>query len=209
MQCADIFFLTADICQLGLDHRKVYMLAREYCDAVKRTLKPIIVSHPMMPGLKEGQEKMSKSDPDSAIFMEDTEQEVKTKIKKAFCPPQQVDPNPCIAYIRFIILPWFGKLCVERPEDNGGNKEYESMEELEKDYTSGALHPGDLKASLARQLNEILQPVRDHFSNDKNAAALLKRVKAFKTTRQRASCVLYLRFRFFERAEACQRVGIA
>lgn len=33
---------------------------------------------------------MSKSDPNSAIFMEDTEQEVKTKIKKAFCPPQQV-----------------------------------------------------------------------------------------------------------------------
>ncbi len=38
----------------------------------------------------QGQEKMSKSDPNSAIFMEDTEQEVKTKIKKAFCPPQQV-----------------------------------------------------------------------------------------------------------------------
>lgn len=33
---------------------------------------------------------MSKSDPNSAIFMEDSEQEVKTKIKKAFCPPQQV-----------------------------------------------------------------------------------------------------------------------
>ena len=38
----------------------------------------------------QGQEKMSKSDPNSAIFMEDTEAEVKTKIKKAFCPPQQV-----------------------------------------------------------------------------------------------------------------------
>ena len=42
----------------------------------------------MMPGLLEGQEKMSKSDPNSAIFMEDSEAEVSTKIKKAFCPPQ-------------------------------------------------------------------------------------------------------------------------
>eukprot|EP00967_Tisochrysis_lutea_P030404 scaffold35690_cov18-Tisochrysis_lutea.AAC.1 len=42
----------------------------------------------MMPGLLEGQEKMSKSDPNSAIFMEDTEQEVSTKIKKAYCPPK-------------------------------------------------------------------------------------------------------------------------
>lgn len=33
---------------------------------------------------------MSKSDPNSAIFMEDSEAEVKTKIKKAFCPPKQV-----------------------------------------------------------------------------------------------------------------------
>ena len=36
----------------------------------------------------QGQEKMSKSDPNSAIFMEDAEAEVKTKLKKAFCPPQ-------------------------------------------------------------------------------------------------------------------------
>lgn len=41
----------------------------------------------MMPGLLEGQEKMSKSDPNSAIFMEDSESEVASKIKKAFCPP--------------------------------------------------------------------------------------------------------------------------
>lgn len=36
MQCADIFFLKADICQLGMDQRKVNVLAREYCDDVKR-----------------------------------------------------------------------------------------------------------------------------------------------------------------------------
>lgn len=30
MQCSDIFFLKADICQLGMDQRKVNMLAREY-----------------------------------------------------------------------------------------------------------------------------------------------------------------------------------
>lgn len=45
MQCTDIFFLKADICQLGLDQRKVNMLAREYCDDIKKKDKPIIVSH--------------------------------------------------------------------------------------------------------------------------------------------------------------------
>lgn len=38
----------------------------------------------------QGQEKMSKSDPNSAIFMEDSAADVKTKIKKAFCEPKMV-----------------------------------------------------------------------------------------------------------------------
>jgi tyrosyl-tRNA synthetase len=82
MQCTDVFFLKADICQLGVDQRKVNMLAREYCDAAKKKFKPVILSHHMLYGLKKGQEKMSKSDPDSAIFMEDTVEDVERKINK-------------------------------------------------------------------------------------------------------------------------------
>ncbi|TYG73516.1 hypothetical protein ES288_D04G107700v1, partial [Gossypium darwinii] len=73
MQCADIFFLKADIFQLGMDQRKVNVLAREYCDDIKRKNKPIILSYHMLLGLQQGQEKMSKSDPSSSIFMEDEE----------------------------------------------------------------------------------------------------------------------------------------
>ena len=79
MQATDIFFLKADICQLGLDQRKVNTFAIEYANKAKLQ-KPIIVSHHMMLGLKEGQAKMGKSNPDSAIFMEDTEEDVKRKI---------------------------------------------------------------------------------------------------------------------------------
>merc|ERR1719197_2239376 len=86
MQCTDIFFLRADICQLGVDQRKVNMLAREYCDAAGIKLKPVILSHHMLYGLKAGQAKMSKSDPDSAIFMEDETEDVERKITNAFCP---------------------------------------------------------------------------------------------------------------------------
>ena len=45
MQCTDIFFLKADICQLGMDQRKVNMLAREYCDDIGQEKKPVILSH--------------------------------------------------------------------------------------------------------------------------------------------------------------------
>ncbi|ONI05987.1 hypothetical protein PRUPE_5G032600 [Prunus persica] len=122
MQCADIFFLQADICQMGMDQRKVNVLAREYCDDIKKKNKPIILSHHMLPGLKQGQEKMSKSDVSSSIFMEDEEAEVNLKIKKAYCPPNVVEGNPCMEYVRYLILPWFNEFIVERFEKNGGNK---------------------------------------------------------------------------------------
>jgi len=40
MQCADVFFLNVDICQMGVDQTKVNMAAREYCDSVKMNDKP-------------------------------------------------------------------------------------------------------------------------------------------------------------------------
>ncbi|KAL6659310.1 hypothetical protein ACP70R_003350 [Stipagrostis hirtigluma subsp. patula] len=182
MQCADIFFLKADICQLGMDQRKVNMLAREYCDLIKRKNKPIILSHHMLPGFKEGQEKMSKSDPSSAIFMEDDEAQVNVKIKQAFCPPKIVEGNPCLEYIKYIVFPWFGHFEVVRKESNGGNKTFRSMDELIADYETGALHPADVKPALAKAINEILQPVRDHFNNNNEAKVLLNTVKKYRVT---------------------------
>ncbi|EFN56220.1 hypothetical protein CHLNCDRAFT_30844 [Chlorella variabilis] len=109
MQAADIFFLKADICQLGMDQRK----------GARPRLRAAV--HLLSVAMCPGQEKMSKSDPNSAIFMEDSEADVRTKIKKAFCPPKQAEGNPCLAYVQHIVLPWFDKFEVERPEANGGN----------------------------------------------------------------------------------------
>ncbi|KAL6182198.1 hypothetical protein ACLB2K_043621 [Fragaria x ananassa] len=183
MQCADIFFLQADICQLGMDQRKVNMLAREYCDDIKKKNKPIILSHHMLPGLQQGQDKMSKSDLSSSIFMEDEEAEVNTKIKKAYCPPKEVEGNPCLEYIQYLIFPWFDEFTVERSEKNGGNTTFTKFEVLSAAYAKGEVHPGDLKPSLAKALNRILEPVRSHFKNDKAAKQLLQSVKNYRVTR--------------------------
>lgn len=48
---------------------------------------------------------MSKSDPDSAIFMEDTVKDVERKIKKGYCPEQVLEENPIMDYAKFIIMP--------------------------------------------------------------------------------------------------------
>lgn len=179
MQCADIFFLKADICQLGMDQRKVNMLAREYCDDIKKKDKPIIISHHMLVGLKNV--KMAKSDPDNAIFMEDSKEEVERKIKKAVCPKDSVVDNPIWDYIKSII--WEAKGYFYLIRRDGENEKYTDLAALEKDYTSEKIHFNDLKTSTAAHINELLEPVRRHFEEDPYASKLLELVKSFKVTK--------------------------
>lgn len=115
----------------------------------------------MLSGLKEGQAKMSKSDPDSAIFMEDTIEDVNRKIRKSFCTEKEVVGNPILDYCKNIILPSFGTFTIQIK--NVGSRDYHTYEALAADYTEGTLHPGDLKPAVAVALNKLLQPVRDHF----------------------------------------------
>lgn len=45
------------------------------------------------------------------------------------------------------------------------------------------LPSGDLKPALCKALNAILEPVRRHFVENKEAATLLKQVRSYKVTR--------------------------
>ncbi|MCQ2817868.1 MAG: tyrosine--tRNA ligase [archaeon] len=183
MQCTDISFLKADFTSLGMDQRKVNVLCREYCDDIKQKIKPVIVSHHMLMGLVQGCEKMSKSIPDSAIFMEDSKEDVERKIKKAFCPEKIVEGNPLFDYIKYLIFPKEGEFRLLRSEKNGGNKTYKDYESLCEDYKKGDVHPGDLKPSTAKHINDMIEPVREHFRTDPEAKRVLELVRSFEVTR--------------------------
>ncbi len=193
MQCADIFELKADITQLGMDQRKVNVLAREIGPKLG-WWKPVVVSHHMLMGLEKPANseisaersidiKMSKSKPDSAIFMIDSEEEIKRKINKAYCPEKIINENPLIEYARYIIFEKFNAMKIERPKKFGGNLELNSYEELVRVFEKGDLHPMDLKPSVAYYINELVRPVRDHFEKNKKARELLEKIKSFKITK--------------------------
>jgi tyrosyl-tRNA synthetase len=202
MQCTDVFFLKADVCQLGVDQRKVNMLAREYCDYAKRKNKPIILSHHMLYGLKQGQEKMSKSDPDSAIFMEDTVEDVRRKIQNSYCPSKVESAagaeaaaaenedagkasmhltldqlkNPCLDYIENIVF--------SAMDGNAtftvGSTVYNTFADVKTAFLSGTINEDALKESLIQEINKLLDPVRHHFTNNQHAKSLLEQVRQFK-----------------------------
>lgn len=189
MQCADVFFLKTDICQLGLDQRKVNMLAREYCDLTGRKLKPVILSHHMLAGLKQGQAKMSKSDPDSAIFMEDTAEDVRRKIQQAYCPRvAQVttavtdDGAPVATDEKNPVLDYYQCILFSRPGAtvSVGSATYTTYEELEQAFVSSIISEEELKERLIEEVNSLLEPVRQHFNCNAEAHELLELVKSYR-----------------------------
>jgi tyrosyl-tRNA synthetase len=47
---------------------------------------------------------MSKSKPESAIFIHDSPDEIERKLKKAYCPPKEVELNPILELARYILF---------------------------------------------------------------------------------------------------------
>ena len=193
MQCADIFHLKADITQLGMDQRKVNVLAREIGPKLG-FWKPVIISHHMLMGLPEPPKiknaveraiemKMSKSSPDSAIFMNDGNEEVTRKVKKAYCPEGITEENPILEYNKYIIFEKFASVKIERPDKFGGNLEFDSYNELEKAFAQKKLHPMDLKQATAEYLNRLIEPVRKNLERNSAAKKLKSEIENFKVTK--------------------------
>ncbi|MBS3168268.1 tyrosine--tRNA ligase [Candidatus Woesearchaeota archaeon] len=193
MQAADIHHLNADIAQLGLDQRKVNMLAREIFP--KLGFKPpVVVSHHMLLGLqftetdlqgvdKKIAMKMSKSKPDTAIFMTDSKEDIYRKFKKAYCPEGLEEDNPVLEYAKYIVFERFDEITIERPEKFGGNLIINNYNELKDLYVKKDIHPVDLKNTIAKYINELLEPIRQHFEKNKKARELKNKVLNFNITR--------------------------
>ena len=84
--------------------------------------------------------------------------------------------------MKYIIFERFPEVKVERPQKFGGDVAYGKLSDLTKDFTEGNLHPTDLKNATAFYVNELLKPVRKHFSGGK-AKDLADFVKRQQTTR--------------------------
>lgn len=186
MQVADVFVLGAGIAHGGLDQRKAHVIARDVAPKLAKE-KPIALHHHLVQGLgkppvwpiPEGQAreariamKMSKSKPDSAVFIHDTPDEIRTKIKKAFAPPGEVVYNPIIDWVNHVLfLGGDGELEIHRSPSHGGDLRA-TISELTELYASEKLHPEDLKNAVAERLIEMLEPARRHFADGEPRAML-------------------------------------
>lgn len=186
MQSADIFALGVNIAHAGTDQRNVHVVAREAASSLDQK-KPVAIHHHLLQGLiqpvlttdENGKQvmnleaaKMSKSKPESAIYIHDDPEEIKRKINAAYAPEGIVEFNPILDWVKYLIFYEPTQFTVKRDSKWGGNLEYSSYEDLEKDYAEKKLHPQDLKAAVAQWLITKLEPAREYFEDSKRKAAL-------------------------------------
>ena len=161
--------------------------------------KPVIVSHHMLMGLEgkrqpEGYDenqafdqqissKMSKSRPDTCIYVHDSHDAIQNKIQKAFCPPKVIEENPILEYCKYIIYRKCDSLEISRSARYGGNLDIPDYAELTQLYTTGAIHPLDLKKAVGQALDTIIAPIREHFEKHPRARKLYNFVKQENITR--------------------------
>ena len=138
MQLTDVFALEVDVCLAGLDQRRIYVLAREIASRRKKTA-PALFHISLLNDLKN-KGKMSKSVPERAIFLDDTEEEISRKIKKAYLSPENND-SPLFQIVELLLT---GSL---RYQD-----ENLSIEDIKKQNLSGKLDPQVFKTALAKEI---------------------------------------------------------
>jgi tyrosyl-tRNA synthetase len=180
MQVTDIFYLDLDIALGGLDQRKAHMLARDIAEKLGFK-KPIAIHTPLLTSLQgigrmdvKGEiddvlsgVKMSKSRPESAIFITDSDEVIRSKVFNAYCPPRQVEFNPVVELAKYIIFYEEPKeVVIERPERYGGPISISRYKELEELYLNGSLHPADLKSFVVKHLIDIIRPIREKVLNE-------------------------------------------
>lgn len=202
MQAADIFQMGINIAHAGTDQRNVHIVARDAAKDMGFQ-KPVALHNHLIMGLKPLGEnndpklkvlaekanngqlnyeekaslitalKMSKSKPDTAIFITDSPEEIKTKVNNAYAPEGEIELNPILDWAKYLIFyKENSTLDIIRPEKFGGNLTYTSYLDLEKDYASKALHPMDLKIAVAEWLIEKLKPARDFFETPARSKSL-------------------------------------
>ncbi len=164
MQALDEQYLKADIQWGGIDQRHIMAFAREYLPKIGYEPR-VELMQPLIMSLKGPGVKMSSSRPETIIKVYDSEQSIKEKIRKAYCPEGITKDNPILQLCQYLILPINNQLLIERPEKFGGDIEFKNYQTLEKTFKNKQLHPMDLKQAVTKTLIKMFSKVRKYFSN--------------------------------------------
>ena len=156
-QAADITAFDADLVPVGEDQLPMIEQAREIVRKINNyygegTLKEpdgLVGTHGRLPGI-DGKAKMSKS-LGNAIYLKDDAKTVEKKIRSMFTDPKRiradipgtVEGNPVFVY------------------HDAFNPDTEEVEAFKERYRKGTVGDVEVKVSLAKAINAMLDPIRE------------------------------------------------
>lgn len=165
MQALDEEYLHADIQLGGIDQRHIMAFAREHL-APMGYKKRVEVMMPLITSLQGPGVKMSASLPLTHIKVYESEESIRNKINKAYCPPGIAEDNPILQMAKFFIFGIGESMWIKRDAKFGGDIKAESYEQLEKMYKEKLIHPTDLKAAVIESLIKRFGRARKYFDNN-------------------------------------------
>lgn len=192
LQALDEVYLKVDAQFGGVDQRKIFVYAEENLPSLGYE-KRIHLMNPMIPSIKGKGTKMAASDQESKIDLLDTSDQIKSKLKKAFCEPGNVDDNGILAFCEHVICPFLKneEFHVSRAAEHGGPVSFKTFEELREAYRTQALYPPDFKNAVENYLNRLLEPIRQEFNSNARKELIEKayptNVNKGKPTKERKS----------------------
>ncbi|KAI5191782.1 tyrosyl-tRNA synthetase [Nematocida minor] len=162
MQALDEEHLQVDAQFGGVDQRKIFIYAEDVLPKLGYE-KRIHLMNGMVPSLSEG--KMSSSDAQSKIGLDDTNNQIKKKVLASFCEEKNTERNPVLVFIgKFVFSTGDGEeaqafsVSIQKISET---RVYTSLEALSKDFKEGTIHPLDLKTALVQYLIDLISPVRE------------------------------------------------
>jgi len=167
MQSLDEEYLKVDIQLGGIDQRHILTLAREYLPQIGYR-KRVEIMTPLIVSLKGPGVKMSASMPETSINVYESEESVKKKINKAYCPEGEIKDNPVLQLFKHIVFPLHEKVKIERDKKFGGDVAFTSYAEFEMSFAQKKIHPLDAKKTLSEEMIKSFAKARDYFEKNKD-----------------------------------------
>ncbi|CAO1621534.1 unnamed protein product [Parajaminaea phylloscopi] len=194
LQALDEQYLDVDFQFGGVDQRKIFTFAESLLPKLGYAKRSHLMN-PMVPGLK-GSKMSASDHASKIDFLDDADSirsKIKSAVCEPKSTPEQ--GNGVLAFARAVLFP-IARLRIEmadsrtsheglaekfvaddapegtlfsisRPEKfGGGYVNFATYASLEETFTSGDLHPADLKKAVAEALVKLLAPVRKAFETD-------------------------------------------
>lgn len=195
MQALDEQYLDVDFQFGGVDQRKIFTMAQEVLPRLGYAKRAHLMN-PMVPGLAGGKMSSSDpnskidfldSEADvkkkiKAAFCEEknvTDNGILSFHKAVLFPLQMMRISNLVEQGGNHLSPQDREklsispnapegtlVTISRDEKFGGPIHYTGYQQMEDDFASGALHPGDLKKITTEMINGLLEPVRQAFAAD-------------------------------------------